>query len=276
MAPKRQSDREARAARERLRAYTARVAVHEHGMKRRVRDNVISGIGIVVVLVVAVGAQLMYLNGPGHAPRPSASATTTATPTPSASPTATRGANSGDVPSASLAGGRTWTGTMTINGIPLHFELDGKAAPQAVSSTIALIQKGFYSNNVCHRLTTAPTFKVLQCGDPHGGDPSLAGQGGPGYSYGPIENAPADNRYPSGTIAMARQSGNAYSQGSQFFIVYGDTTINSDAAGGYTVIGKITSSLSTLEKEVTSKGVKGGGSDGTPVVTPTISSITVK
>jgi peptidyl-prolyl cis-trans isomerase B (cyclophilin B) len=184
------------------------------------------------------------------------------------------------VPSASIAGGRTWTGTLTINkDIPLKFELDGKAAPQAVSSTISLIQKGFYDNTVCHRLTTSPGFKVLQCGDPHGNDPTIAGQGGPGYSYGPIENAPSDNKYPTGTIAMARSSDDAYSQGSQFFIVWGDSTIPADSAGGYTVIGKVTSGLTALDKDVTSKGVAKGGSsttDGTPAVTPTITSVTVK
>jgi peptidyl-prolyl cis-trans isomerase B (cyclophilin B) len=274
---KKQNEREARLARERLRAYNARVTVHEKGKKRRTRDNVIAGAGLVVILVLAVIAQLMFFGGPGK-PAPKSTATPTATPTTTPTPTATptAGANQGDVPSASLAQNRTWTGTMTIDGVPLNFELDGKGAPQAVSSTISLIDKGFYTGTVCHRLTTGANFKVLQCGDPHGDDPSLAGQGGPGYSYGPVENAPADNDYPSGTIAMARQSDNAYSQGSQFFIVYGDTTIPSDTAGGYTVVGKVTSSLSALKKKVTDAGVSGGGTDGTPAVTPKIDSITVK
>lgn len=265
MAPK-QNDRQARTARERLRAYKARVTVHERGQKRRRRDNLIAGLALVVVLVVAVSAQLMFFNGPGK-PTAKADASATPTSTPSVKPT---------LPPSSLAAGRTWTGTMTINGIPLNFELDGKGAPQAVSSTIELIKDGFYTGNVCHRLTTSKTFKVLQCGDPNGADKSKAGTGGPGYTYGPIENAPKDNLYPAGTLAMARQSGNAKSQGSQFFLVYGDTTIPSDTAGGYTVIGKVTSPLTELEKKVTDAGVSGGGADGTPAVTPKISSITIK
>jgi peptidyl-prolyl cis-trans isomerase B (cyclophilin B) len=259
VAQKKQNGKDSRQARERRRVYNARVTVHERAHKRRVRDNIIASVGVVVIVVLAVTAQLTFFSSKStSSTKPSASATPT--------PTASSG-----VPSSALAENRTWTGTMTINGIPLNFELDGKDAPQAVSSTISLINKGFYNGNVCHRLTTGATFKVLQCGDPNGD-----GTGGPGYSYGPIENAPADNVYPSGTIAMARQSDNASSQGSQFFIVYGDTTIPSDTAGGYTVIGKITSDLGELKSKITDAGVAGGGADGKPAVTPKIDSITIK
>ncbi len=75
---------------------------------------------------------------------------------------------------------------------------------------------------------------------------------------------------------MARQSGNAASQGSQFFIVYKDSTIPSDSAGGYTVLGKITSGLDTLMTDVTDKGVQGGGTDGKPAVTTKIDSFTLQ
>ena len=75
------------------------------------------------------------------------------------------------------------------------------------SSTISLVQSGFYDGVTCHRLTNGG-FYVLQCGDPTGD-----GTGGPGYSYGPIENAPADDVYPAGTIAMARAGGNALQHG---------------------------------------------------------------
>lgn len=268
MSAKKQNDREARQARERLRAYQARQAVHEHTKKRRVRDNLIAGSVVVVVLALAVVLQLTYFGaGPGK-PVASPKASTTATPTPT--PAAT-GLNQGDVPPKSLADGRTWTGTLTINGIALGVSLDGAKAPQAVSSMISLTRKKFFNNTVCHRLTTGASFKVLQCGDPKGD-----GTGGPGYSFGPIENAPANGKYPAGTIAMARQAGNAYSNGSQFFIVYGDTSIPNDSAGGYTVIGKVTSGLDKLKSDVTSKGVQGGGSDGKPVVSTKIDSFTLR
>jgi peptidyl-prolyl cis-trans isomerase B (cyclophilin B) len=252
------NDRQAREERARLRTYQARQEVHRRTVRRRTRDNVIAGIGLVVVLALATGAQLLYFSGgPGS---PEAEATPTPTPSASAAP----------VPSADLAGDRTWTGTLALNDIPLSIELDGAAAPQAVSSTISLVQEGFYDGLTCHRLTTEGIF-VLQCGDPNGD-----GSGGPGYSYGPIENAPADGVYPAGTIAMARQSGNGESQGSQFFVVYQDTTLPADAAGGYTVIGRVTSGLDALTTGITGLGTADGSTDGAPTVPVSITGFTVE
>jgi peptidyl-prolyl cis-trans isomerase B (cyclophilin B) len=72
---------------------------------------------------------------------------------------------------------------------------------------------------------------------------------------------------------MARQGGNAYSQGSQFFILYKDSTIPADAAGGYTVLGSVTSGLDQLQKKITDAGAKDGEK---PVVATKITSATIK
>ncbi len=186
------NDRQAREERARLRTYQARQEVHASKQRRRSRDNVIAVVSLVVVLALAIGVQLLYFSGGPGTPEPVASETPTPTPS------APAGENQGDVPSADIAEGRAWTGTLTLNDIPVGVELDGAAAPQAVSSEISLIQSGFYDGTSCHRLTTEGIW-VLQCGDPAGD-----GTGGPGYSYGPVENAPADGLYPAGTIAMAR------------------------------------------------------------------------
>jgi len=262
MVPRTTQEREARAARGRVRGYQARRAAHELQVKRRTRDNVMAAIGLGVVLVLVVAAQLLYFNGGPGTKAPDASTTT---PAPTAS--APAGANTGDVPPSTLAEGRTWTGTLTLNDIPLGITLNGAAAPQAVSSTISLISSDFYTDVSCHRLTTEGIF-VLQCGDPTG-----TGTGGPGYNYGPVENAPADNVYPAGTIAMARSGGNAYSQGSQFFLVYQDSTIPADAAGGYTVLGSVTSGLDQLAAKIIDAGVTDGE---TPAVPTKITSATIK
>ncbi|HSP51760.1 MAG TPA: peptidylprolyl isomerase [Cryobacterium sp.] len=263
MVTNKKQERETREARVRVRAFQARRSVHEHQVKRRARDNVIAGVGVVAVVALAIGAQVLFFaGGPGTAPSSSAS--------PSASAAPADNANSGDVPSSALAEDRTWTGTLALNGIPLGIELDGALAPQAVSSTIDLINTDFYQDVTCHRLTDGGFF-VLQCGDPDG-----TGSGGPGYSYGPIENAPADDVYPAGTLAMARQGGNAYSMGSQFFIVYEDTTIPADAVGGYTVLGRVTSGLDEIKAQVTDAGVADGSSDGTPAVPTSITQVSVQ
>ncbi|TFD62857.1 peptidylprolyl isomerase [Cryobacterium suzukii] len=257
-------ERAAREERGRVRSYQARRAVHEHQKKRRVRDNLIAGGGLLVVLTLIVVAQVFYFDGGPGTP----AATTAATDTPTTTPTTAAGANSGEVPSSTLAEGRAWTGTMTLNDIPVGIELDGALAPQAVSSTINLVQTGFYNGLTCHRLTVDGIF-VLQCGDPVGD-----GTGGPGYSYGPVENAPTDNVYPAGTLAMARTGNDGFSNGSQFFIVYEDSTIPADSAGGYTVLGRVTSGLDQIKAEITDAGITAGGAS--PVVPTTITAVTVQ
>jgi peptidyl-prolyl cis-trans isomerase B (cyclophilin B) len=259
------SEREARESKQRLRNYQARQTVHQSQVSRRKRDNLVSIIAGLVIIIAAIVFQVFYFSsGPG-VPVPEASASVA--PTPVATPNAS--SNSGDVPPATLAAGRDWTGTMTINNnIPLALTLNGAAAPQAVSSFISLAQAGFYTGLTCHRLTTTGIY-VLQCGDPNGD-----GSGGPGYYYGPVENAPADNVYPAGTIAMARQSDAAYSNGSQFFIVYQDSTIPADTAGGYTVIGQVTSGMDALQSGVIAAGTDSGGTK--PLVPTTITALTVQ
>jgi peptidyl-prolyl cis-trans isomerase B (cyclophilin B) len=263
VAPSKNEERASREARQRLKAYKARQAVHEHRTSRRVRDNWIAAILVVVVGAAVTLGQLAVLQvGPFQA---------AATPTPSASASGEADAPPAvELPSPDFAENRTWTGTMTINDVPLAISLDGAAAPQGVSAFVALTQAGFYDGLTCHRLTASEGFAVLQCGDPEG-----TGQGGPGFSYGPIENAPADDVYPAGTIAMARQGNDAESMGSQFFICYEDTTIPSDEAGGYTVLGTVTDGLDGLKTAVTDAGIA-EGTESTPAVPATITSVTVQ
>lgn len=262
MAPSKNTEREAREARERLRRYNARQAVHENRLTRRRRDNIIAIIGVVAVAAAATGLQLFYFNGgPG-----------TPTPVPSASETlAPEGQNVGNVPEPGFAEGKTYTGTLVLNGdVTLGVTLDAALAPQAVSSILADSLTGYYVDKTCHRLVTG-TAGLIQCG-------SLDGTGAtdPSYSYGPIENAPADGLYPAGTIAMARAGNDAYSNGRQFFIVFQDTTLPADNAGGYTVVGQVTSGLDDLVSKIADAGAVDGASDGAPVVPTTITSFTIQ
>ncbi|MGK2852742.1 MAG: peptidylprolyl isomerase [Microbacteriaceae bacterium] len=261
MATNAKADRAAREAKDRLRGYRARQQLNAHQQSRRVRDNWIAGIAAVLVLAGAVGAQLLYFTaGPGSP-----------TPVDTAMPTEPAGANQGDVPDPAVAEDRVWTGQLSLNDTVLDISLDGTAAPQAVASFVSLARSGFFDNVSCHRLTTLDAMRVLQCGDPSGD-----GSGGPGYSFGPIENAPADGVYVAGTIAMARQSQQAFSMGSQFFIVYEDSTIPADSAGGYTVLGSVTAGLDTLRTTITDAGVLDGSQDGAPKVTTRITAVTVQ
>ncbi|MEZ0449622.1 peptidylprolyl isomerase [Cellulomonas sp. ICMP 17802] len=209
--------------------------------KRR-RYQVIAGcvVGALVLTIGVIGAFALTKDTP--AATPSASPTATATTPP---------ANAAQVPDPSLAENRTWTGDIALTQGDLGIELDGAAAPQAVANFVTLAKSGFFDSTKCHRLTGEQQgLYVLQCGDPTAlgtADPTTGGSGGPGYTWGPIENAPADGVYPAGTIAMARTQNDGSSMGSQFFLVYKDSPIPADTAGGYTVFGHITSGMDVLQ-----------------------------
>lgn len=150
--------------------------------------------------------------------------------------------------------------------------LNNAEAPCTVNNFASLAQKGFFDDTPCHRLTTAPGLGVLQCGDPTG-----TGNGGPGYEFGneyptnqyadgdpALENAVL---YPRGALAMANAGPGT--NGSQFFLVYKDSTLPPN----YTVFGTIDSTgLATLDK-IAKEGVAGGRKDGKPATPVTVKSI---
>jgi len=227
-----------------LRAYQARQVHHAHVATRRRKDQFVWSAGAVAAVVLASLSLWGYQTlGPG-APAVA--------------------------PDISIAENRVWTGTLQLDQATIGFEVDGQLAPQAVANFVSLTTDGFYENITCHRLTTDGLY-VLQCGDPLG-----LGLGGPGYFFGPIENAPADNFYPAGTIAMARAGGDADSMGSQFFLVYEDSVIPADSAGGYTVFGQITDGMDGLIEAYVSPGVSDGSADGIPAAVPIIETITIQ
>lgn len=221
---------------------------------RAKRQRTWSIVGVVVALVVigvAVWWALAATQDPGTDP---------------GGDTAAAPSGEHTLPPASAAEGRDWTTTLTTSAGDLTLTLDGAAAPQAVASFVSLAESGYFDGTSCHRLTTSGIY-VLQCGDPTG-----TGTGDPGYKFGPVENAPTDDVYPAGTVAMARQGGDADSMGSQFFLVYEDSTIPSDAAGGYTVFGTITSGLDVVQA-VADAGTQDGSGDGSPATPVTIEGV---
>lgn len=248
--------------------------------RRRQRIAIITSAAVVVVVVVGV-VLLSTLGGRGGAPAnqaaapsaaPSAapaalgSCTFTPTPTPASKPApvpnVTTASTSGTVP-VSLQTNR--------GAIPLT--LNRATGPCAVESFLSLAKAGFYNNTPCHRLTTTEGLKVLQCGDPTG-----SGSGGPGYTINdepPTGLAPAANGsvvYPRGTVAMAKTSA-PNSGGSQFFLVYADSTLPPD----YTVFGTIGApGLATLDAVAKAGSDNSNGTgDGKPVTPVSIQSVTV-
>jgi peptidyl-prolyl cis-trans isomerase B (cyclophilin B) len=254
--------------------------------KRRQRIAIITS--AVVVVVVVAGVVLLSTMGRNSAPAPAAAAPTPAaaapTPAPAAPavlghcaftptpqdpaakpvpvPTLTEASTSGTVPATS----------QTDRG-PIPLTLDRATGPCAVENFMGLAKAGFYNNTPCHRLTTTDGLKVLQCGDPTG-----TGSGGPGYTFNdepPTGLAPAASGsvvYPRGTVAMAKTSA-PNSGGSQFFLVYADSTLPPD----YTVFGTIGApGLATLDAVAKAGSDNSNGTgDGKPVTPVQIQTVTV-
>ncbi|MFI0486832.1 peptidylprolyl isomerase [Actinomadura sp. 9N215] len=135
--------------------------------------------------------------------------------------------------------------TIKTNLGTLVLQLDPAKTPCTVNSIAYLATKKYYDNTACHRLTTSPSMKVLQCGDPSG-----TGTGGPSYKF--ADEVTAGAGYTRGTVAMANSGPDT--NGSQFFIVYGDSSVPPN----YTIFGRVTSGL-----EIVDKVAKAGAKEGT-------------
>lgn len=153
--------------------------------------------------------------------------------------------------------------TLALNSGDVTLQLDRAAAPCTVNSFVSLAQQGYFDSTTCHRLTSSASLKVLQCGDP-----SATGRGGPGYSF--ADELSGSETYGAGTLAMANAGANT--NGSQFFIVYGDSQL----PASYTVFGKVTAGLDVVQA-IAAKGSdnSNGQGDGAPKETVTIEKVTI-
>jgi peptidyl-prolyl cis-trans isomerase B (cyclophilin B) len=155
---------------------------------------------------------------------------------------------------------------VTTNLGELRLTLDQSATPCAAASLAHLAQAGFFDDSPCHREVDSPGLQVLQCGDPTG-----TGAGGPTYTS-PTE-VTGEETYPRGTVAMAN-SGQGV-DGSQFFLVWGDSALSPD----YTVVGTVDDAGLAVLDVVAANGNDGsmdpspGG--GAPRVPVTIESVSV-
>lgn len=244
-------------------------------------------IGVVVGLAVVIGAVVWFALGrtgdtvaDDTSPTPAPTAEPTAQPTapPTPTPTSTGQPVAGctappavrpddlqypEGPDQVIQPGTSYTLDLATNCGPITIATLPEAAPETVNSMVFLAEQGYFDLTACHRLTTEGIF-VLQCGDPAGN-----GTGGPGYAV-PDENLPPDGaaNYPAGTVAMANAGpGTA---GSQFFIVYADTTL----PPAYTIWGEVTAGLDQVQA-IAAAGVSGGGADGPPAQQVVIEQATV-
>ncbi|MEU7529051.1 peptidylprolyl isomerase [Saccharothrix sp. NPDC042600] len=149
----------------------------------------------------------------------------------------------------------TATATIKANIGELKLTLDKALAPCAVNSFVSLAKQGYFNGSTCHRIGTEG-LQMLQCGDPTG-----TGRGGPGYAFD-NETWP-ELTYGRGYLAMANagidQETQKGTNGSQFFIVYGDAQLSPD----YTVFGSVDEAGLKLIDEV-ARGGHDGSFDPSP------------
>ncbi|MGG1443249.1 peptidylprolyl isomerase [Brevibacillus laterosporus] len=143
-------------------------------------------------------------------------------------------------------------------------QLFAKDAPKTVNSFVFLANDHFYDGIKFHRIIQS---FMIQTGDPKGD-----GTGGPGYSF--EDELKNGHSYDKGVVAMANAGPNT--NGSQFFIGSGDDVKNLEAQPNYTIFGKITAGMDTIDK-IAATPVKANafGENSTPAETITIQKITV-
>jgi peptidyl-prolyl cis-trans isomerase B (cyclophilin B) len=258
-------------------------------MTARCRRGLLGGVAVVVGLLVAGCGQsaggTASAGGTGTTPTTTIATTTSAVPplttgsaqcayTATPDQPAPAGHQEGLPPTTAPRAG-TVTVTLHTSQGDIPITMPRAKAPCTVASFAYLAGKSYFTNTPCHRLTSADSLKVLQCGDPTG-----SGTGGPGYTI-PDENptdlppapgAAGASLYARGTVAMAN-TGQPHSGGSQFFLVYADSQLPPN----YAVFGTVAASgLQVLDK-IAAAGVGSGGQgpqDGPPATPVTITSAT--
>ena len=154
---------------------------------------------------------------------------------------------------------KTYTATIQTSLGTMHADLFAKEDPVTVNNFVFLAKQGFYDGVTFHRVI--PGF-MAQTGDPTG-----TGRGGPGYKF---KDEPVTRKYERGTLAMANAGPNT--NGSQFFIVHQDYPLPPN----YTIFGKLTDGLDTLDKIMSVPTGPGHGGPNTPKTDITIQSITIQ
>ena len=282
------NERQRRQARERYRRQQEQRLVRQQQVRKR------WAIGTLAVLVAAgVGTLLLIFLPGGSAKKTSASASKS----PSASATATAAAvaepahhcnyvsatpvaKKVSLPPTTPDYTDSYLATINTNQGKITFNLLNNKATCTVNSFVHLAEAGYFNNTQCHRLLTSGIY-VLQCGDPYAtastkldcSATSKVGSGTPGYDFA-SENLKGA-KYPAGTVAMANE-GSATTNGSQFFIVFKDST--SGLTASYTPFATVSSGLGIVQN-VAKDGyscqyAQSGG--GVPKKKVIIDSVTIK
>ena len=155
---------------------------------------------------------------------------------------------------------KAYTAEMQTTKGSMVIALDVKNAPKTVNNFVVLARYKYFDGIAFHRIV--PGF-VIQ-----GGDPMQTGTGGPGYKF--EDELPKAGSYKLGSLAMANSGANT--NGSQFFIITGDT--GTSLPPQYSLFGQVTQGLDVV-KAIEETGIT-GTQDGKPSEVVKILSVTIK
>lgn len=154
-------------------------------------------------------------------------------------------------PARPLSAKRTWRLVVETSCGTFTITLDPREAPHATASLVALARAHYFDDTTFHRIVAG---FVIQ-----GGDPTVTGQGGPGYTT--VDPPPRGTHYTHGVVAMAKTADEPPgSGGSHFFVVTGaDVGLPPD----YAPIGTVSSGFDTVAR-IDALGSAAAGEAGTP------------
>jgi peptidyl-prolyl cis-trans isomerase B (cyclophilin B) len=166
-------------------------------------------------------------------------------------------------PTQALDAGKTYEVVLETSCGAFTIRLDQRTSPKAAASFVALVRNGFLDDTIFHRIV--PGF-VIQ-----GGDPTVSGSGGPGYST--RDRVPRNAAYNPGVVAMAK-AGNEPpgTAGSQFFVVTGP---GAGLTPDYALLGKVTKGMDAVQK-IGKLGNPASGGAGTPLQSVVIEKASVR
>jgi peptidyl-prolyl cis-trans isomerase B (cyclophilin B) len=261
-----------------------RMARQAHKARQRRQVQAIVGGSVVLVLIVLGVIFILKPFGKSNSPQAGGCLWTPIDPASNSNVV-----NVGTPPTSGAPTTGTEPMTIATNLGDIVITLDLAKSPCAAASYAYLGSKNFFANSSCSRLSAI--LETLQCGDPKSN-----GTGGPAYQFAdeymplsPVSPAPTASAapthtptptntgtptyYTAGQVVMVNTGANT--NGSMFYIVWGDTSPLSNA---YTLIGTVTTGMDIVSKVVAGGAIDDSGKtapEGKPKTTLTFQSLTV-
>jgi cyclophilin family peptidyl-prolyl cis-trans isomerase len=204
-----------------------KVEAREKARQKQKTERTVLYIGIAVVVLVILG--IAWALWPGSSPAETAAPTDANAINPYST-----GKQYDAYPPMTIDPSKKYFATFKMaKGGEFTVQLFPDKAPKTVNSFVFLAKDKFYDGTTFHR--------VLEGFMAQGGDPTGTGTGGPGYQF---EYEPNDLKFDkAGVVAMANSGPASPTNGSQFFITFGEAPFLDN---GYTIFGQVTEGMDVV------------------------------